>query len=191
MKVIILAGGQGTRMGGVDKARITLNGTPLLQILASELVGHEIVVVSPHAIDGFRVVSENPPLGGPVAGIVAGLHALDRPEDFIGVLAVDAPYSARMLPRLEKALVDAPVAGMAGVSVTVADDGRLQPLCAVWREQSLRECLHRLGDPRDRPVKALLTHAQQIVKVLGDGSEKDYDTVAELQVLGNVTLPDA
>ncbi len=184
MNVIILAGGQGSRMGGVNKAAVQLNGRPLLNILLDNLEGnHSIIVVSPHHVEGVSTVSEHPPLGGPVAGISAGAHALPRAAEFTAVLAVDAPASALFLPRLHQEI------GTADVAVTVATDGWIQPLCALWRTDALHRVLEEIGEVRDRPAKALLRHAVTVVEVPGDGTETDYDTVEELSALGDVELP--
>lgn len=184
MNVIILAGGQGTRMGGVDKAAVQLNGRRLLDYLLDQLgAAHNVVVVSPHPVGDIPTTSEQPPLGGPVAGIAAGVAALPETEQFTAVLAVDAPYSAEMLPALRTAIGDADVA------VTLAHDGWIQPLCALWSTASLVKALAELGEVRNRSVKALLRMATRVVEVPGDGTETDYDTVEELSTLGAVELP--
>ncbi|AGT05185.1 putative molybdopterin-guanine dinucleotide biosynthesis protein [Corynebacterium glutamicum MB001] len=186
MNIIILAGGEGKRMGGVDKAAVAVDGRTLLDILLSQLDPEDdVVVVSPAIIDGITTVCEEPPLGGPVAGIEAGLNSFEHAHEFTAILAVDAPYSAAMLPLLQAQI------GKADVAVTLAADGWVQPLCALWRSGSLEAVIHSLGETRNRPAKALLKQAGHIVEVGGDGTEKDYDTVAELEVLGNVTLPKA
>ncbi|BAU95578.1 molybdopterin-guanine dinucleotide biosynthesis protein A [Corynebacterium suranareeae] len=186
MNIIILAGGEGKRMGGVNKAAVEVDGRSLLNILLSRLdPKDQIVVVSPAKIPGVRTVCEDPPLGGPVAGIAAGFDAFGTSDEFTAVLAVDAPYSAEMLPALSLDI------GEADVAVTLSQDGWVQPLCALWRTQSLKLALDSMGETRNRPAKALLKQVTHIIEVKGNGSEKDYDTVAELQSLGEVSLPDA
>lgn len=183
MNVIILAGGQGTRMGGVNKAAVQLNGRRLVDHLLDQLDDHAVIVVSPHPLPGIITTSEQPPFGGPVAGIAAGIAELDPHSEFTAVLAVDAPHSAEMLPVLQAAI------DTSDVAVTVAADGWIQPLCAVWRTPSLIRALATLGEVRDRPVKALLRQVATMVEVAGDGSETDYDTIGELTTLGEVELP--
>lgn len=187
MNVIILAGGEGSRMGGVDKAAVRLDGRTLLTYLLESLGAreHRVIVVSPREIKGVATISEQPPLGGPVAGIAAGVQALPGDAEFTAVLAVDAPYSAEFLPTLVAAI------GAADVAVTRAADGWIQPLCALWRTDSLRRVLGQIGDVRDRPAKSLLRVAGVVVEVPGDGTEADYDTVEELSALGDVELPPA
>ncbi|RNE48410.1 molybdenum cofactor guanylyltransferase [Corynebacterium alimapuense] len=182
LSVIILAGGRGTRMGGVDKAQATVNGTRLIDVIFDELSAfspHQVVVVSsraPEVAAEVTVVSEDPPFGGPVAGIAAGANALPK-EGLVAVLSVDAPASPKLLPRLIEALELNP---SAKVAVIRAADGYLQPLCALWRSPVLANALSGLGECDGASVRHLLGAVEQVIEVPGDGSEQDYDTVAEL-----------
>ncbi|QGU04350.1 molybdenum cofactor guanylyltransferase [Corynebacterium comes] len=185
LQVIVLAGGRGARMGGVDKAQVTLDGVRLVDHLIGALAGLPVVVVSPHLSLDVPVVSEDPPFGGPVAGIAAGAAALESPE-FVGVLSVDAPDSPALLPLLVHALRADPEADVAVVRST---DGQVQPLCAVWRVGGLRRSLARLDTVRDQAAKKLLRAADRVIEVPGDGAERDYDTLAELQRRGSAGLP--
>jgi molybdopterin-guanine dinucleotide biosynthesis protein A len=86
---IILAGGRASRLGGAQKADVEIGGRALLDIALEAAAGAvRIVVVGPDELrrDGreagaasVRFVREDPPLGGPVAGLAAGLAALDQP----------------------------------------------------------------------------------------------------------------
>lgn len=190
--VIVLAGGQGTRMGGVDKASVRLDGTRLVDLVLSGLEPFHpdaVTVVSPREValpDGVARVSEDPPYGGPVAGIDAGAKSLDG-HRFIAVLSVDAPASPRALGPLAQALSDAPEAD---VAVVRAGDGVLQPLCALWRGSSLLAALSTYESVRDHSAKSLLKATTQVVEIDAAGTAADYDTVAELSELGEVSLPE-
>lgn len=185
LQVIVLAGGRGARMGGVDKAQVTLDGVRLIDHLLGGLADVPAVVVSPRLLLDVPVVSEEPPFGGPVAGVAAGFAALDSP-DLVGVLSVDAPDSPALLPPLVDALIADPGAS---VAVIRAADGQVQPLCAVWRAEGLRTALARLGTVRDRAAKKLLGAADRVLEIDGDGAERDYDTLAELARRGRAALP--
>ena len=78
---IILAGGAGRRLGGRDKSALTVAGRPLLsRVLQAVIRARRVVVVGQVEVpDGVGQVSEDPPGGGPVAGIAAGLAELARP----------------------------------------------------------------------------------------------------------------
>jgi len=76
--VILLAGGQGRRLGGVDKAALTVGSRTLLGHALAAARGRVIVLVGPprEVPRGVRQTREDPPGGGPAAGVAAGLAAL-------------------------------------------------------------------------------------------------------------------
>lgn len=175
--VIILAGGRGTRMGGVDKASIILAGERLIDRLLRQLpYDAPVAVVSPYPL-GMPQVCERPLFGGPAAGIAAGHAALvGAAESTTAIFAVDAPDSPRMLPVLEQALESS------GADAAVATfDGRLQPLCALWRTEAITRALHELGNPRNKSVMRLLRLAKNITEVEGTAAVRDIDTLDELR----------
>ncbi|WP_018295794.1 molybdenum cofactor guanylyltransferase [Corynebacterium lubricantis] len=178
--VVVLAGGRSTRMGA-DKAQVRLNGVRLVDVLLTSLPEEmDYVVVSSQDL-GIPTVSEDPPFGGPVAGIAAGAARLSN--EFIAVLAVDAPASAGLVQSLYEALESS-----SSDVAAVVSDGMLQPLCALWRRTSLQEALNSLGSPRDKSAKKLIYSAETLAEVPGDGRETDYDTADELRRLGEVEL---
>ncbi|MDQ4090592.1 MAG: nucleotidyltransferase family protein, partial [Actinomycetota bacterium] len=82
---IVLAGGAGRRMGGVDKAALVVGGVPLLDRVlgAARPVCDRLVVVGPERpteVAGVTFVREDPPGGGPVPGVAAGLAAVPDAE---------------------------------------------------------------------------------------------------------------
>jgi len=97
---IVLAGGRGSRMGGVDKGLQPLRGKPMVAWVLERLAPQvdEIVVNANQNLDvyagfGHRVVADS--LGdfaGPLAGLHAGLQAAAHP------LAVTVPCDSPFLP---------------------------------------------------------------------------------------------
>ena len=90
---IVLAGGAGRRLGGVDKAALEVGGRTLLdRVLAALVDARRVVVVGPSRSlpPGVIVTSEQPPGGGPVAGLAAGLDLVEAP--LVAVLACDLPF---------------------------------------------------------------------------------------------------
>src|SRR5699024_8560274 len=98
-------GGRGRRLGGRDKAALPVAGTPMLQRALAACRGAQqvIVVGQPPVPPGVSQVQEDPPGGGPVAGIVAGLGQVEAPWTL--VLAVDQPDAARAVPGLLAAAI--------------------------------------------------------------------------------------
>jgi molybdenum cofactor guanylyltransferase len=97
---IVLAGGQGRRMGGVDKGLQLLRGKPMVAWVLERLAPQvdEIVVnanqnLEAYARFGHRVVPDAiGGFAGPLAGLHAGLAAASHP------LAVTVPCDSPFLP---------------------------------------------------------------------------------------------
>lgn len=177
---VLLAGGAGTRMGGVDKAELRLDGETLLERALAALGAFEVVVVGPIR-DGVRTVREEPPRSGPAAAAVAGLAALPAVDEVL-LLAVDLPRLPEALPLLLEA-----AAGRDG-AVAVDADGRVQWLLGRYRATALHAAATALGDPTGRPLRALLGGLDLAPVRLLPGLEADVDTVADAQRAG-ITLP--
>lgn len=121
---VVLAGGRGTRLGGVDKAGVEVQGRTLLARSLDALVDADEVVVVGESVPTERPVTfvlEDPRHGGPVAGLLAGRAALLRDPAYLAVVAVDMPHLVpASLRRLRLA-----AAGHDG-AVLVGPDGRRQ-----------------------------------------------------------------
>jgi molybdopterin-guanine dinucleotide biosynthesis protein A len=152
---VVLAGGTGERLGGVDKAALVVDGRTLLDhALASFAGAGEVVVVGDErpAPAGVRFVREDPPYGGPAAGLLAGRDALTTDPAWLAVLAVDMPHvTATTWRRLAGAAGDHDGAAL------VDADGRRQlallvrtgRLDEVRPAETDRLAVHRLLAPLD------------------------------------------
>lgn len=164
---------------GADKAQMRIDGRRLIDLALEHLhPDWERVVVASTDL-GMPTVCEDPPFGGPVAGIAAGMGHLHT--TYIAVMAVDAPQSGRMLQKLADAI------GSNDVAV-VANNDRIQPLCAVWRRESLALAISKAGS-RNVAAKRIFAFPQNVLRLPGDGTESDYDTPEELAQLGAVEFP--
>ncbi|MEO7126392.1 MAG: nucleotidyltransferase family protein [Nakamurella sp.] len=85
---ILLTGGAGRRLGGVDKASIDVGGDTLFDRAVAAALGRPVVVVGPERLTQHSVTftREDPPGGGPAAGIAAGVLAVG----LLGVSKFDA-----------------------------------------------------------------------------------------------------
>jgi molybdopterin-guanine dinucleotide biosynthesis protein A len=112
---VVLAGGAGSRLGGVSKADVELAGLAMLDhVLVGLSAASVVVVVGPPSIErpGVRRVQEQPPGGGPVAGLAAGLRGLTEsraPAPLVVVLACDVPRGPAAIPALLASFPPAPV----------------------------------------------------------------------------------
>jgi molybdopterin-guanine dinucleotide biosynthesis protein A len=132
---VILAGGQGQRMGGVDKALVPLAGAPLLAHVIARLEPQvERLVLSANgdaarfARFGLPVLPDGPG-AGPLAGVLAALRwAAPLGATAVVSAPVDGPFlPGDLCPRLCLAAENAPE----GLAVAQAG-GRLHPTFALW-----------------------------------------------------------
>jgi molybdenum cofactor guanylyltransferase len=150
LSAFVLAGGRSTRMGA-DKALMEFRGQTLLA-RAVDLAGAVAVscriVGSREKYGAFGDVIEDVyPGQGPLAGIHAGLRASVTDHNLF--LAVDTPLLTGDF--LRHLAAHAERSG-AVVAVPRTQDGRLHPLCAIYRrgfaevaESSLREEHNKIG----------------------------------------------
>lgn len=201
--LVVCAGGRSRRWEGVDKTAQLLAGRPVLAtVVAGALAGlaetgrvARVVIVAPAdhpARDAVRAVvddatplvwtQEDPPDGGPVAGLAAALVHVTTP--LVVVLAGDAPFAGTALPRLLDAAGDRVVQGAVGTD----PDGVRQPLLSVYDTTALRTALAAVGSqgsdgPRGasmRSLQGLLTLTEVPVT---RREALDLDTPADLSRL--------
>lgn len=130
----ILAGGQGRRMGGQDKALVLLGGQPLALRLAGCLAPQAAALaISANgdagrlAFLGLPVLQDAPPSRGPLSGLLA---ALDWAE---GAGAADLVTAAVDTPFLPPDLVARlQAAARPGHPVLARAGDRLHPTVALW-----------------------------------------------------------
>ena len=157
--VIVLAGGSGQRLGGVDKAALPIDGTPALERLLASLPDDIPVIVAGPERPVTRPVSfepESPTGGGPVAGIAAAMASVKTPN--VIIVATDMPWSGPIIT----VLTDRFVGASADVLIPVSTDGRRQVLCCAWRTDALQDALDGLGDSHGRSVRDLVSLASAV-----------------------------
>ncbi|HVF45816.1 MAG TPA: molybdenum cofactor guanylyltransferase [Pyrinomonadaceae bacterium] len=137
----ILAGGASSRMGE-DKSRLELGGRTFVEAAAVALraVATRVSVVSSRAGAGSHglPVVEDLRVG---VGALGGLHAAlaSCRAEWAAVVACDLPFvTGELVARLASMLSDETDA-----VVPLQDDGRVQPLCALYRA---RVCLGQVEE---------------------------------------------
>ena len=164
MTGLILAGGRGARMGGIDKGLQNFNGTPLtlhtlmrLQMQTSEPLSQIMVVANrnlsayesfgvqvwPDSTDGFA---------GPLAGFLTGLERCET--DLLLTVPCDSP----LFPlNLAQRLLDTLISQEADIAVAAAkeEDGtvRAQPVFCLMRV-NLLESLVKFMQSGGRKIDA-------------------------------------
>ena len=199
---LILAGGRGTRMGGIDKGLQNFNGTPLtlhtlmrLQMQTSEPLSQIMVVANrnlsayesfgvqvwPDSTDGFA---------GPLAGFLTGLERCET--DLLLTVPCDSP----LFPfNLAQRLLDILISEEADITVAAAreEDGtvRAQPVFCLMRV-NLLESLVKFMQSGGRKIDAW-TALHKTVLVPFDSADVDpraffnANTLEELHRLEQTT----
>ncbi|MGW0930447.1 DUF6457 domain-containing protein [Streptomyces sp. NPDC002644] len=93
---VVLAGGAARRLGGADKPGVRVGGRALLDrvLAACEDAGRTVVVAGPRpTVRPVRWAREEPPGGGPLAALAAGLE--QTAAEVVVVLSADLPFLGR------------------------------------------------------------------------------------------------
>ncbi len=178
VSAVVLAGGTGERLGGVDKANLTYAGRSLLARALDALPpAAPVIVVGPQTPTHrpVRFVREEPPLGGPAAGLLAGRDALGSVGGLLVVLAVDMAGVTEATVRRLVAAADG-----ADGAILVDAQGRRQLALAVEIGR-LDAARPPLGDESGLPIHRLLA-GLTLVEIRADGDEAlDVDTWSDLR----------
>jgi molybdopterin-guanine dinucleotide biosynthesis protein A len=181
---VILAGGKGERLGGVNKALLAIAGERFVdramavsdgcspRLLAVGRAGFE----APAELVQVRDLDTN--YAGPLAGVAAAVaHLAGQPVELLFSLAVDTPlfprdFVSRALPLLDTA-----------PAVLAAYDGQDYPTNALWRLNALTGLPGRLrAGTAPRSLKRLAE---------GVGAARlDYAPVADFDPFRNANTPE-
>lgn len=149
----VLAGGQASRLGGVDKSRLVLDGATLLerierawpQPFGERLLSYNLS--SGAQTDGWHHVPdlrEGHP--GPMAGIEALLEACS--SEWLLTLPIDCQDIPKDLPeRLAST--------MPSIGCVVSDVEGLQPLIGLWNVEQLKPAIGAALAEQDRAMHSL------------------------------------
>lgn len=176
---LVLAGGAGRRLGGVDKPGLRVAGQRLVErvLAAVSDAAPRIVVGPPRPLpDDVLSTREQPPGAGPTAAVAAGLALVPEDVPLVALLAADLPFLTQEAVRTLRA------AATTEATVFTDQGGKRQFLCAVWRLDPLRRRIAALGPLAGTPLKRLYAHAD-VTELLDPGDPPpwyDCDTEPDL-----------
>ncbi len=161
----IIAGGEGRRLGGLDKSDLIIDGQPVLERqlgVVGQVAEHILIVSNDHhrfRTSGVRVCTDLISGTGPLGGVYTAL--VRSPTTRTLVIAGDLPF---LTARFLRYLTD--YADAVGAVVPWSSHGP-QPLCAVY-DRSCCEPIHarlerralRLSDFAETPSVARLSAAK-------------------------------
>lgn len=191
---IILGGGRSARMGR-DKRSLRLGGRSLLALAVDACAARDLIVAVtpdlPDDVPAERVVCtlEDPPFGGPVAGIAAGIAALPpaQPDDEVLLLACDLPHVAEIVAVLDATLLIDPIDSKSASAVScvclVDAEGYPQYLAARYLRTALEARLVEVGETRALSVRRLM-RGLRMRGILAPEIAADVDTPDEASAAG-------
>ena len=190
---LILAGGRGSRMGGVDKGLQNHRGMPLAM--------HALLRLAPQV--GGVMVNANRNLGayesmgvpvwpdvlpdypGPLAGLLTGLERCETL--FLVTVPCDTPhFPADLVARLARALVDAD----AEIAMAAAiEDGELrtQPVFCLLKAELLESLVRYMHSGQRKIDRWTAQHRCVVVEFDDPAAFFNANTLAELQQLQSKT----
>ena len=198
---LLLAGGRGSRMGGVDKGLQNYHGTPLalhalMRLQQQTLAPSEVMINANRNLAAYEAFGAPvwpdslPDFAGPLAGFLTGLERCETP--LLLTLPCDVPnFPLSLCERLAQALQaqDADIA----MAAAPEEDGhgqvslRSQPVFCLLRA-SLLESLARFTQAGGRKIDAWTAqHRQVVVPFDAPGDDPrafaNANTLAELRAL--------
>ncbi len=186
----ILAGGKSSRMG-TDKAFLEYDGKQFITQIAEELSWFDERIIARGGNCGFTgglerewmVIPDIFPEHGPIGGLHAALSSCE--SDALFVVTCDMPLIESGLVRklcafmqktdLREERVDA-----YDVIISVGDDGKVYPLCGVYRKSALSVLEEQILTDQNRVMAALRKLRVKYVTI---------DSPAESRQLANVNTP--
>ena len=182
ISALILAGGKATRLGGIDKRELVVDGRTIFdrqcEVLGPRVA--EIIVSAPRPIAGFRTVADSIQEAGPLAGIAAGLAATTTP--WLLVVAGDMPHLTGALLDLVLSKI-APDLDAVGVRI----GGLPEPLLCALHSRCASEVARRLDAGRLK-ASALLTDGPLRVAWVEETEVRAIDP--SLHSLRNINAPE-
>ena len=187
---LILCGGRGTRMGGVDKGLQTFQGLPMAMHALLRLqsqVGTVLINANRNlaAYESMGVPvwpDALPDYPGPLAGWLAGLEHCETP--YLATVPCDTPgFPTDLVPRLAQALFDGD-AEMAIAATHEDGQAQAQPVFCLMRT-SLLESLVAFLHSGERKIMRWTAQHRSVQVVFDDASAFfNANTLADLQRLG-------
>lgn len=163
---IILAGGKNSRMGK-PKELLPIEGGPLI-LRTSHLLQqtvHSCLIISNHA-ERLTMLPPSIPIypddvreQGPLGGIATAMRV--SPHDLLLIVACDMPELTEDILRQLVAYVPQMEEGRIDAVVPREQDGRLQPLCALYHRRILPVILTHLAN-EERRMRSLLDAIQTV-----------------------------
>jgi molybdenum cofactor guanylyltransferase len=177
---LILAGGRGQRLGGIDKGLQPWHGRPLVDHALARLAPQvrEVMISANRNAQAYasrvaRVLADaSTDFPGPLAGVLAGLRAAGTP--WLAVVPCDSPC-------LPPDLVERLASGIGqGRGAVVRRGERLEPVCCLLSTDLAEDLDHYLAAGGRKVETWLLRHAAAV----------PFDRAEDAAAFANINTPD-
>ena len=186
---LVLAGGRGSRMGGVDKGLQNFRGMPLamhallrLQAQVGETLLNANRNIAAYESMGVPVWPDAvPDYPGPLAGFLAGLERCETP--YLVVVPCDSPlFPEDLVERLAEALADEAIE-IAVAATREGDTLQAQPVFCMMRTDLLESLVRFVHSGQRKIDRWTALHATRLVAFENAEAFANANTVDELQQL--------
>lgn len=151
LSIAILAGGEGKRLGGYDKAFLSIGHETFLERLLQQMTDFDDVMLSvrdqaPYTDYPYPTLMDITPRIGPIGGIYTSLQRCKHEALF--VCGVDMPYVTKKLINFMSAFISTDYDAF-----IIKSTSKIHPLCGIYKksalpyiEQMIQEKNYRLTD---------------------------------------------
>ncbi len=175
---IILAGGEGRRMGGKDKGWVQLHGLPLIERAIQRLRPQvqDIIISANRNLGAYEalgcpIFQDSTPYFGPLGGISACLKHIET--EYALVVPTDAPLIPTNLVEILRQHVPAKL-------ILCEDKKRLQPLFGLYH-RSLAQSIDRYLEAGERKLTLWCEQQDPVRVTIGDNEAfTNLNTPSEL-----------
>ncbi len=154
----ILAGGKATRLGGINKALIEIEGETIISKIHRALgpICNEVIIISNQAQTDYRIPAKTHPdiieNCGPLGGIHSALH--HSSNEIILVVSCDMPFISI---NIANQLIDAYIKNQPKVDAVIPTlNGFNEPLLAIYSKQLSTKISEILSDRKGHRITDLL-----------------------------------
>ncbi len=186
---LVLAGGRGSRMGGVDKGLQNFRGIPLamhallrLQAQVGETLLNANRNIAAYESMGVPVWPDAvPDYPGPLAGFLAGLERCETP--YLAVVPCDSPlFPEDLVERLAEAFADE-ATEIAVAATREGDALQAQPVFCMLRADLLESLVRFVHSGQRKIDRWTALHATRLVAFDNAEAFANANTMDELQQL--------
>jgi len=160
----ILAGGKATRLGGINKALIEIEGETIISKIHRALgpICNEVIIISNQAQTDYRIPAKTHPdiieNCGPLGGIHSALH--HSSNEIILVVSCDMPFISI---NIANQLIDAYIKNQPKVDAVIPTlNGFNEPLLAIYSKRLSTKISEILSDRKGHRITDLLDKCNTI-----------------------------